>query len=133
MAQPHLLQGPTIDAMLDICEELQPGLLIMGSRGLGPVGRLGRQRLRGRRPPHAVPVLVVRGADDAWPPERAVAGDDGSEAAGRAAEISLGIGGLYGAEEVLVRAHRNPPQPIGGWSGEDRRKLEEARSKSSRT
>ncbi len=30
---------------------------------------------------------------------------------------------------MLVRAYRNPPRPIGGWSAEDRRKLEKARSK----
>ena len=128
VAQQHLLHGPTIDALLDICEELQPGLLIMGSRGLGPVGRAGLGSVSEGVVHHTrVPVLVVRGAQAAWPPERVIVGDDGSESAGRAAEISLGIGGLYGAEELLVRAHRNPPQPIGGWSGEDRRKLEEAR------
>jgi hypothetical protein len=40
VVEPHLLQGPPIDAILDLCEELGPGLLVMGSRGLGPVGRL---------------------------------------------------------------------------------------------
>ena len=30
---------------------------------------------------------------------------------------------------MLVRAYGNPPEPIGGWSAEDRRKLDEARSR----
>jgi nucleotide-binding universal stress UspA family protein len=30
---------------------------------------------------------------------------------------------------VLARAHRNPPEPIGGWSAQDRRRFEEARAK----
>ena len=38
--EPHLLQCTPVDAILDLCEELRPGLLVMGSRGLGPVGRL---------------------------------------------------------------------------------------------
>ncbi|MEJ7843130.1 MAG: universal stress protein [Rubrobacter sp.] len=54
--------------------------------------------------------------------------DDGSEGARRAAEIALGIGGLFGARPLLVRAHRNPPEPIGGWSAEDRSKLDESRA-----
>jgi hypothetical protein len=33
---------------------------------------------------------------------------------------------------VLVRAYRNPPSPIWGWSAEDRRKLDEGRSKEER-
>lgn len=127
VAQQHLLHGPTIDALLDTCEELQPGLLVMGSRGLGPVGRAGLGSVSEGVVHHTrVPVLVLR-VQAAWPPESVIVGDDGSESAGRAAEIALGISGLYGAEELLVRAHRNPPQPIGGWSAEDRRKLDEAR------
>jgi nucleotide-binding universal stress UspA family protein len=70
------------------------------------------------------PVLVARGG--AWPPERVVVGDDGSEDAGRAAGLALGIGDLYGADGVLVHAYHNPPEPIGGWSADDRCRLDEA-------
>jgi nucleotide-binding universal stress UspA family protein len=128
--EPHLLQGSPVDAILDLCEELRPGLLVMGSRGLGPVGRLLVGSVSEGVVHHArCPVLVLRGGDEAWPPKRVVAGDDGSEGARRAEELAAGIAALFGVEMVLARAHRNPPDPIGGWSGRDRRRFDEARSK----
>ena len=130
VAEPHLLNGPPIDAILDLCDELRPGLVIMGSRGLGPVGRIFVGSVSEGVVHHArCPVLVARGGYEAWPPERVVSGDDGSETAGLAAEMAAGIGGLFGTEEVLVRAYRDPPEPIGGWSAEGRRRLDEARSR----
>jgi nucleotide-binding universal stress UspA family protein len=126
----HLLQGSPVDAILDLCEELRPGLLVMGSRGLGPIGRLLVGSVSEGVVHHArCPVLVIRGGDEAWPPKRVVAGDDGSEGARRAAELAAGIASLFETEGVLVRAHRNPPEPIGGWSARDRHRFEEARSK----
>lgn len=128
VAAQHLLQGPAIDALLDLCDEAQPGLLILGSRGLGPVGRLVLGSVSEGLGHHArVPVLVVRGGDPAWPPARVIVGDEGSDAARRAAELALGLGRLFGSEGLLVRAHRNPPEPIGGWSETDRRRLDEDR------
>lgn len=130
VAQSHLLHGPPIDAILDLCEELRPGLVIVGSRGLGPVRRMFVGSVSEGVVHHArCPVLVVRGGEEAWPPARIVAGDDGSKSAELAAELAGGIGAVCGAEGVLVRAYRTPPRPIGGWSAEDRRKLGEARSK----
>lgn len=130
VAQSHLLHGPPIDAILDLCEELRPGLVIVGSRGLGPVRRMFVGSVSEGVVHHArCPVLVVRGGEEAWPPERIVAGDDSSKSAELAAELAGGIGAACGAEGVLVRAYRNPPHPIGGWSAEDRRKLGEAKSK----
>jgi nucleotide-binding universal stress UspA family protein len=129
-SEPHLLRGAPVDAILDLCEELRPGLLVMGSRGVGPVGRLLVGSVSEGVVHHArCPVLVVRGGDEAWPPGRVVAGDDGSEGARRAAELAAGIATLFGAEVVLARAHRNPPEPMGGWSARDRRNFDDARSK----
>jgi len=130
VAQSHLLHGPPIDAILDLCEELRPGLAIVGSRGLGPVRRMFVGSVSEGVVHHArYPVLVVRGGEECWPPERIVAGDDGSRSAELAAELAGGIGAACGAEGVLVRAYRNPPHPIGGWGAGHRRKLAEARSK----
>ena len=130
VAEPHLLHGPPIDAILDLCEDLRPGLVVMGSRGLGPVGHIFVGSVSEGVVHHArCPVLVVRGGDESWPPDRIITGDDGSDSAGLAAEMAAGIGSMFGAENVLVRAHRNPPEPIGGWSADDRRRLEKQRSR----
>src|SRR5215203_4638003 len=129
-AEARLLNNPPVDAILDLCDELEPDLLVVGSRGLGPLRRILVGSVSEGIVHHArCPVLVVRGGEEAWPPERVVVGDDGSEDAGRAAELAARIGKLFGANVELVRAHRNPPEPIGGWSAEDRRKLDEVTSR----
>ena len=116
--EPHLLQGTPVDAILDLCEELQPGLLVMGSRGLGPVGRLVVGSVSEGVVHHArCPVLVLRGDDEAWPPKRVVVGDDGSEGAGRAAELAAGVAALFGAGECVGAG---PPEPAGADRGLER-------------
>ena len=127
VARQHLLHSPTIDALLDLCEELHPGLLVMGSRGLGTVRRVGLGSVSEGVVHHArCPVLAVR--DGAWPPARVVVGDDGSEGAWTAAKLAAGIAEVCKAGVGLVRAYRNPPEPIGGWSAGDRRMLDRMRS-----
>lgn len=123
----HLVMGPPIDAILDLCEELEPDLAVMGRRGMGKLRHILLGSVSEGVVHHApCPVLVVR--DGAWPPDRVVAGDDGSEDAGKAAELGAGIGGLFGATSItLVRAYQNPPAPVGGWTADDRRELDEAR------
>jgi nucleotide-binding universal stress UspA family protein len=65
IAQSHLLHGPPIDAILDLCEELRPGLVIVGSRGLGPVRRMFVGSVSEGVVHHArCPVLVVRGGEE---------------------------------------------------------------------
>ena len=124
----RLLRGTPIDAILDLCKEIEPGLVVVGSRGLGPLRRILIGSVSEGIVHHAhCPVLVVRGGEEAWPPERVVIGDGGSDGSGRATELAASIGGVCGADVVLVRAYRHPPEPIGGWSAEDRRRLDEAR------
>jgi nucleotide-binding universal stress UspA family protein len=36
----HLLEGRAADEILDLAEQIGVGLIVMGSRGLGPVGRI---------------------------------------------------------------------------------------------
>lgn len=53
-------------------EEIGVGLIVLGSRGLGPVGRLAMGSVSEGVVHHArVPVLVMRGGVQAWPPSRA--------------------------------------------------------------
>jgi nucleotide-binding universal stress UspA family protein len=79
---------------------------VVGSKGHGPDQRLRRGSVSEGVVHHATrPVLVVRGGQDSWPPERVVIGDDGSEVAKKAGEVAASIGDLFGAREVFVRAY----------------------------
>lgn len=102
----HLRRGRPVEVIADLADELEAGLVVVGSRGLGPVMRLvmgsvseGVVDLASR------PVLLLRGRDDeSWPPARIVVGDDGSAGAGEAAGLAAAMGRVFGAEVLLVRA-----------------------------
>jgi nucleotide-binding universal stress UspA family protein len=102
----HLREGRTQEVIVDLAEEIGVDLIVVGSRGLGALGSLvmgsvseGVVRLA------SCPVLIMRdGEKGAWPPEKVVVGDDGSEEAKRAAELGASIGKPYGAEATLLRA-----------------------------
>ena len=64
----HLREGRTVDEILDLSEELDVGLLVVGSRGLGGVGRILLGSISGGLVHHSRrPVLVVPGGQDARP------------------------------------------------------------------
>jgi len=52
-----------------------------------------------------LPVLVLRCAEDAWPPVRVVIGDDFSEEAKEVGELAASIARLFEADTLLVRVH----------------------------
>ena len=111
VAEAHLREGPIVDEILDASNELQVGLIVMGSRGLGWVKNL----LLGSVSEGVVhysthPVLIARGGLDAWPPERVVIGDDNSETARRTSELATEIGRPFGASGMLVRAYPKMPE-----------------------
>jgi nucleotide-binding universal stress UspA family protein len=116
VSEAHLVMGTPVDAILDLVEEIGADLVVVGSRGHGPLGRLILGSVSEGVVHHATrPVLVLRGEQDSWPPERVVIGDDGSEAAKQAGELASSIGDLFGAHEVLVRAYPELPEagPVG--------------------
>lgn len=91
---------------------MKPGLLIAGSRGLGPLKHLLLGSVSEALVHHAAcPVLVVRGGERAWPPGRIVVGDDGSESARQAGQLAGVMGTLLGVRMLLVRAQPKPPKP----------------------
>jgi nucleotide-binding universal stress UspA family protein len=111
VAEAHLREGRTIDEILDLSEELEVGLLIVGSRGLGGVGRILLGSVSEGIVHHSRrPVLVMRGGQDAWPPSRVIVGDDASEDAREAGKLAASIGELSGATALLVRAYPRLPE-----------------------
>lgn len=109
VAEAHLREGPAADEILDLAEEIGADLIVIGSRGLGPVKRVVLGSVSEGLIHHASrPVLVLRGGG--WPPQRVVIGDDGSEAAEGAGELAAGLGRLLGATVILVRSYPKLPE-----------------------
>lgn len=108
VAAAHLREGRPPEEIVALAEELDADLIVIGSRGLGPVKRLVTGSVSEGVAAHApCPVLVMRG-EGQWPPKRVVVGDDSSEAAARASELAANFGELFGASVTLVRVY--PPQ-----------------------
>lgn len=109
VAGDHLRFGRPSEEILDLATELGAGMIIVGSRGRGPLGRL----VMGSVSEDLVfrsscPVLILRG--DSWPPASVVTGDDSSQEATEAGELAAGIGGLFGARGFLVHAYPSLPE-----------------------
>ena len=123
----HLKMAPAVDAILDLGEEIGADLIAVGSRGHGPIGRLLLGSVSEGVVHHATrPVLVLRGGQDSWPPERVVIGDDGSEVAKKAGEMAASIGDLFGARDVLVRAYPELPETDQAGRALDPRAVDDA-------
>jgi len=107
----HLGEGSAVEGVLDLAGRIGAGLVVVGSRGRGPVKRLILGSVSEGVVHHArCPVLVMRGGDNAWPPRRVVIGDDGSEAARGAASLAAGIGRIFGASGLILRAYPELPE-----------------------
>ena len=106
VADARLCVGSPADQILCRAEASDADLIVVGRRGIGGVKRL----LMGSVSEGVVhrarcPVLVVCGDGNIWPPERVVVSDDGSEGARRAGGLAAAIGGLFGADGVLVQVY----------------------------
>jgi nucleotide-binding universal stress UspA family protein len=113
VSKAHLATGRPADAILDHAERIGVGLIVVGSRGLGPVKRLLVGSVSESIVHHAkCPVLVVRGGAKSWPPVRVVVGEDLSEDAHSAAKLGVTLGKLMKAETLLVHTYEGmPPHP----------------------
>jgi nucleotide-binding universal stress UspA family protein len=104
----HLREGRPPDEIAALADELAADLIVVGSRGAGPVKRLVTGSVsEGVVALASCPVLVVRG-EGSWPPARVIVGDDSSGAATRAGGLGVSLAELFGASVVLVRVY--PPQ-----------------------
>jgi nucleotide-binding universal stress UspA family protein len=118
----HLLEGRAADEILDLAGQIGAGLIVIGSRGLGPVGRIALGSVSEAVIHHSDwPVLVLRGGEDAWPPERVIFGDDGSEAARAAGDLGASLCGHHGAQALMLRAYPRLPEVDAAGRGFDPR------------
>ena len=110
----HLREGRTFEEVIKLGDELEAGLLLVGSRGYRGLRRM----LMGSQSEDIVhhadrPVLLVRRGENIWPPTRIVAGDDFSEDARKAAELAANLGKLFGARMLLLHADPHLSQVSG--------------------
>lgn len=104
IAATHLHCGQPTGAIVALGEALAADLLVVGSRGLGPLRRLVLGSVSsGLAQETTRPLLVVRGGATAWPPARVVVGDDGTPAARQAGGLAAALAKLYGTPMTLVR------------------------------
>lgn len=111
VAGAHLKDGHPADEISALAQELEAGMVVVGSRGAGPVKRLVTGSVsEGVVSLAPCPILVVRGGEGAWPPSTVVVGDDSSTEAKRAGELAAAIGRLFEARTLLVWAY--PPAMV---------------------
>lgn len=124
--EPYLLEGKPADRILDLAEELDAGLIVLGSRGLGTVKRLALGSVAEGVIHHASrPVLVLRGDESSWPPARAVFADDGSQASREACEVAASLCAGHGVEGLIVRAYPRLPEMDAEGRKSDARLVED--------
>ena len=103
VAGAHLREGHAVEEIVGQAEETGAGLVVVGSRGMGRLGRLVlgsvSTGLAHRSP---CPVLIVREGDEEWPPERVVVGYGSFEDTERAGLLGTSLGRALGAGVDLV-------------------------------
>jgi nucleotide-binding universal stress UspA family protein len=111
IADAHLAEGRAADEILHLAEQIGAGLIVIGSRGLGTVGRIALGSVSEGIVHNAdCPVLVLRGSEGSWPPARVIFGHDGSEAARAAGDLAAILCGGHGARGLVLHAYPQLPQ-----------------------
>lgn len=102
----YLKKESPAQAVLGLATEIDADLIVMGSRGAGRLRKLATGSVSEGVVHHAhLPVLMLRGGENAWPPGHIVVGEDGSEPARKAGELAAEIGRLSEAGMTLVRVY----------------------------
>ncbi|PLS86376.1 MAG: hypothetical protein CYG60_07580 [Actinobacteria bacterium] len=111
VAGTHLKEGRIAEEIVGLAENLDVGLVVVGGRSVGAIGRLVTGSIsEGVARLSTAPILLVRGGEGAWPPRRFIICDDFSEEAARAGTLAAGVGRLFGTRTLLVRVH--PPRLV---------------------
>jgi nucleotide-binding universal stress UspA family protein len=103
VAGTSLREGPAVEAIVEQAEEIGAGLVIVGSRGMGRLGRLVMGSVStGLAHRSPCPVLIVREGEEAWPPKRVLVGYGSFEATERAGLLATSLGRALGVGVELV-------------------------------
>src|SRR5215218_5567458 len=103
VAEARLREGRAVEEIIAQAEEIGAGLVIVGSRGMGRLGRLVMGSVStGLAHRSPCPVLIVREGEEAWPPERVLVGYGSFEATERAGLLGTSLGRALGVEVELV-------------------------------
>lgn len=99
----HLWEGHAVEGIIARAEEIGAGLVIVGSRGMGRLGRLVMGSVStGLAHRSHCPVLIVREGEEAWPPERMLVGYGSFDDTERAGFLGASFARALGAEVELV-------------------------------
>jgi nucleotide-binding universal stress UspA family protein len=100
----HLREGHAVEAIIEQAEKIGAGLVVVGSRGMGRLGRLALGSVStGLAHRSRCPVLIVREGEEAWPPERVLVGYGSFEDTGRAGFLGASLARALDTEVELVR------------------------------
>ena len=103
VAGAYLREGQAVEEIVEQAEEIGAGLLVVGSRGMGRLGRMVMGSVStGLAHRSPCPVLIVREGEEAWPPERVLVGYGSFEDTERAGLLGASIGRALGAPVELV-------------------------------
>jgi nucleotide-binding universal stress UspA family protein len=103
VAGEYLREGQAVEEIIEQAEEIDAGLIIVGSRGMGRLGRLALGSVStGLAHRSHCPVLIVREGEEAWPPERVLVGYGSFEDTDRAGFLGASLARALGAGIELV-------------------------------
>lgn len=118
VAEVHIRNGRPDSEIVELAEEIDAGLVVIGSRGLGPLKRalLGSVSTSVIRHAHC-PVLVARGeGDEETLPDKMLVAADGSESGERALEMAAVMARATGSELHLLHVVQLPSPGPEGWA-----------------
>ena len=103
VAGTYLREGRAVEGIIAQAEEIGAGLVIVGSRGMGRLGRLALGSVStGLAHRSHCPVLIVREGEEAWPPERVLVGYGSFEDTERAGFLGASLARALGVGVELV-------------------------------
>jgi nucleotide-binding universal stress UspA family protein len=117
VAQSHLRRGGAAEEVIELAEELETGLIVLGSRGRGRIRRALMGSVSDSIVRHAhCPVLVVRWKPVVFPVKMLLA-TDGSEEALLAAQSAADLAARTGSELHVVHVGETLGPGYSGYAG----------------